>query len=135
MAKKPAPDDGAQEDPAIVALLKDLDHPLKKEITAVRAIILGVDPSIREGVKWNSVSFRVADYFATVHLRSKDAVQLVFHRGAKAKAARAMDIPDPLAMLKWLAPDRCLVTVGAGKDIAARRKALEDIVRAWIQQL
>lgn len=120
------------EDPDVAALLRDLDHPLTTEILAVRKIILGADPSIAEGVKWNSASFRTADYFATVHLHSKAAVQLVFHRGAKAKAAKKMDIPDPEGMLKWLAPDRCLVTVGAGKDVAARKTALEVVVRAWI---
>lgn len=135
MAKKPAADDDGQEDPTVVAFLQRLDHPLKKEIVAVRAIVLGADASIREGVKWNAPSFRTTDYFATTHLRSTDTLQLVFHRGAKVKAARAMDIPDPHGMLKWLAPDRCLVTVGAGKDSAARHKALEDIVRAWIAQL
>jgi uncharacterized protein YdhG (YjbR/CyaY superfamily) len=123
------------EDPGVAALLRDLDHPHKKDILAVRRIILGADPSISEGVKWNSVSFRTTDYFATVHLRSKNTVQLVFHRGAKAKAAKTMDVPDPEGMLKWLAPDRCLVTVGSGREIAARKTALEAVVRAWIARM
>jgi len=135
MVKKAIDDDGAQEDAAVVAFLQALDHPLKKEIVAARALILGVDPAIREGVKWNAPSYRTTDYFATTHLRSTDALQLVFHRGAKAKAARAMEVPDPHGMLKWLAPDRCLVTVGAGKVFTERRAALADIVRAWIDQL
>ncbi len=135
MAKKSIADDGAQEDPAVVAFIKALDHPLKKEIVATRKLILGVDPFIREGVKWNAPSCRTTDYFATTHLRSTDALQLVFHRGAKAKAALKMEIPDPHDMVKWLAPDRCLVTVGAGKTFTQHRAALEDIVRAWIAQL
>jgi hypothetical protein len=37
--------------------------------------------------------------------------------------------------VKWLAEDRALVTLGAGRDIADNRKALEAIVRSWIKQL
>lgn len=138
MAKKPATktvSDGGQTDPAVVALIAALDHPLKKEIAAARKLILGVDPSIREGVKWNAPSFRTADYFATIHLRSTETLQLVFHRGAKAKVAKKMDVPDPHGMMNWRAPDRCVVTVGAGKVFTQRRDALAAIVQAWIAQL
>lgn len=126
---------GGRKDPAVAAFLDALDHPLKKEIVAARTLILGVDPAIGEGVKWNAPSFRTVDYFSTMHLRSRDALQIVFHRDAKAKAARKMDVPDPAGIVKWLAPDRCLVTVGAGKTFTANRAALKDIVRAWIDQL
>lgn len=130
-----AQEDPAQEDPAVVALIAALDHPLKKEIAAARRLILDVDPSIREAVKWNAPSFRTADYFATIHLRSTATLQLVFHRGAKAKVAKTMEISDPHGMMNWRAPDRCVVTVGAGQVFTQRREALEMIVREWIRQL
>src|SRR5262245_61644572 len=126
----------SKSDPDVVAFLRELDHPLKEEIEAVLKIILGANPAIGEGIKWNSVSFRTTEYFATIHLRSTDRVQLVFHRGAKAKDnAKDMTIPDPNGLIKWLAKDRCLVTLGAGKDIAANRRALETIVREWVKQM
>lgn len=113
-----------------------LEHPLKQEIAVVSAIILATDKRISEGVKWSSLSFRTDDYFATVNLRSKDAVQLVFHRGAKAKGGeREMTIADPKGLIKWLAADRCLVRLGKGPEIAANKKALRAIVKAWIGQL
>lgn len=113
-----------------------LKHPLKKEIAEIRAVVLGVDKKISEGVKWNSVSFKTADYFATIHLRSINAVQLVLHRGVKSKdGGKEMTVPDPKGLMKWLSPDRCLVTLGKGRDIAANRKAFEDIIRAWVSQL
>jgi hypothetical protein len=117
-------------------LLRRLDHPLKKDIEAVRRIILGVSPRIAEGIKWNSLSFRTTEFFATVNCRCRDSVQLVFHRGAKVKDnTTETRVADPAGLVKWLASDRCLVTVGAGRDISARRAALSDIVRAWIAQL
>ncbi len=118
------------------AFMKALDHPLKKEIETVRKAILGVGPKIAQGVKWNSVSFRVDDYFATVNLRSLDAVQLVFHRGAKVKKdGRKLKLDDPNGLVKWLSDDRCLVTLGAGKAAKDNMPAFRKIVAAWVAQL
>ena len=36
-------------------------------------------------------------------------------------------------LLKWLAKDRCLVTLGVGKDIQIKRAAFEAVVREWIR--
>ncbi len=129
--------DSSQTGPAVRAFLRGLDHPLKREIEAVRQIILGVSPEIREGIKWNSLSFRTTDFFATVNWRSRDRVQLVFHMGAKVKdnSTKGMKIADPAGLINWLAKDRGLVTLGAGKDIEANRVALEAIVREWIRHL
>ena len=50
-------------------------------------------------------------------------------------ATMGMKIADPAGLLQWLAKDRCLVTFADGKDIQAKRAALEAIVREWIWQL
>lgn len=131
-AKKAAASDGE-----VAAYLKALKHPLKKEIEAVRLIILGVSPAINEGIKWSVPSFRTEkEWFATFHVRSQESVQLVFHLGAKKRAdLKAFALADPNGLMKWLGKDRAMVTLGAGRDIPANRKALEAIVRAWIKQL
>ena len=127
-------------DPAVTAFLRELNHPLKKEIESVRQIILGLGPEIREGIKRNAPSFRTAEFFATVNLRGKggDArVWLILHKGAKVKdnSTEEMKITDPAGLLKWLAKDRCLVTFGDAKEIQAKQSALEAIIREWIRQL
>ncbi|WP_437963787.1 DUF1801 domain-containing protein [Sorangium sp. So ce260] len=121
--------------PAVIAFLRELDHPLKQEIEALRQIILGVSPDIREEIKWNAPSFRTAEHFATFNLRTRDRVRLILHLGAKVKdtATKGIDIADPAGLLEWLAKDRCLVTFSDGKDIQAKRPALEAILRAWIR--
>lgn len=133
IAKLKAPN--SQTDPAVVAFLRELDHPLKKDIETVRQIMFGVSPQICEGIKWNSVSFRTTEFFATVFLRAKDKVQLIFHKGAKVKDnSTKMRIADPEGLIEWLAADRCRVTLGAGKEFEANRAAFEAIVREWIGQ-
>jgi hypothetical protein len=115
------------------AFMAALDHPLKADIETVRKLILGVSPAISDGFKWNSLSFRRSDWFATVNLRSKDVVQLVFHTGAKVKDNPEMKIADPSGLILWLAKDRCLITLGAGKTLKANATAFEAIVKAWIK--
>ena len=121
----------------VAAFMRTLKHPLKVKIEAVRHIILGVSPSISEGVKWNAPSFRTAkDWFATIHVRKKESVQVILFVGVKKRPDfQPFKLPDPDGLLKWLAEDRALVTLGAGGDIADNRKAFEAIVRAWISHL
>ena len=84
-----------------------LDHPLKAELEAVRRVILGTDKAIAEGIKWNAPSFRVGEYFATANIRGKDAIQIVFHLGAKVKdgSTGGVDIDDRKGLLEWHAKE------------------------------
>ena len=130
---KKAPAKSAQTD--VAAYLRGVEHPLKKEIEATRRIILAVSPVISEGIKWNVPSFRTEkEWFATFNVRAKDSVQLIFHLGAKRRPdLKAFKLADPNGFMKWLGKDRAMVTLGAGRDIPANRKALEAFVRAWIK--
>lgn len=117
--------------------MSDLDHPLRDELAALRALIMGVDPGIEEGIKWNAPSFFYHDYFATFNLRSTDKVQVIFHTGAKVKASatEGLEIDDPHGMMKWLAKDRCMLTSQDMADLEAKRESLESIIRQWIRQM
>jgi uncharacterized protein YdhG (YjbR/CyaY superfamily) len=131
---------GSPADPGVVEFLGKLDHPLKPAIEALRRTILGVSPEIREGIKWNSPSFRTTEYFATLNLRGKDGndrVWLLLHTGAKPRpgAKKGPAIADPTGLLEWLAKDRCLVTFADAKDVQAKRAALQGVIREWIRQL
>lgn len=130
-AKKAMP---KQTDVAVAEYLRDLKHPLKKEYAAVRKMILGASPAISEGVKWNAPSFRTREWFVTINPRNKESVQLVFHLGAKVRPlSKGFKIDDPAGLLKWVAKDRAMATLGAGAEIAANRKPFEAIVKAWIK--
>jgi hypothetical protein len=118
------------------AFMGALVHPLKADIETARQTVLGADAAIGEAVKWNAPSFRTTEFFATVNLRSRDQVQFVFHRGAKVRAvASKLELADPAGIVTWLAKDRCLVTVGAGKAFAAKRDALRTLVQEWIKHV
>jgi len=113
-----------------------LKYPLKAEIEAVRAIILGADARIHESIKRNAPSFSITDHFATFNLRSQDVVQVVFHRGAKVRArASGPAISDPSGLLKWVANDRCIAVLTDRKQIRSEKGALESIVKQWIGQV
>lgn len=115
-------------------LMASLDHPLKADFEAIRKAILSADKSISDGVKWNSLSFRTTEWFATVNLRSRDTVQLVLHLGTKVgKQASADAIPDPKGLLKWLGKDRAMATLGSGSSLKANLSALKTLVKGWIR--
>ncbi len=132
MAKARAGAKPPADDPAIVPA----DHPLAAEIGQVREAILAVDSAISDGVKWNSLSFRTTEWFATWNWRAKDEIQLVLHLGAKGgnRADRA-SIPDPKGLLDWKGPDRALCKLGSGSALKANLPALKAILKAWIRSV
>ena len=135
--RKPAHSTASDTTEAVDAFMKGLSHPLKAEIEAIRRTITGAAPGIREGVKWNSPSFRTTEYFATTNLREKAGVGLILHLGAKVRAmpAGGIAIKDPDKLLKWLGKDRAMIVFKDGKDLAAKKPALAALVKEWIRHV
>ncbi|MBX8465839.1 DUF1801 domain-containing protein [Deinococcus sp. RIT780] len=122
--------------PAVTAFLAALEHPHRAQIGELRAVILAANPAIREEVKWNAPSFRLADHFATFKLRPESTLQVVLHTGAKVRAEPlVMHIDDPAGLLAWVAPDRAVLTLRDPDTVAAHSDAVQGIVRQWIAQL
>jgi len=121
----------------VETFLASLEHPFKQEILAIRQIILGADPGIAEGIKWNAPSFRISEYFATFQLRAKDGVQVILHLGAKTRdtSTSGIAIADPESLLEWLAKDRASAKFRDLKDIDARRAAFANVIRQWIKHV
>jgi hypothetical protein len=130
----PVHDTPADTTEAVDVLMKSLQHPAAREIQALRAVILQVHPSIREGVKWNAPSFRTGEYFATTNLRTKSGVGVVLHFGAKVRsvAASRESIKDPQKLLKWVAKDRATANFADVNDLATKKKAFQEVLRQWI---
>jgi hypothetical protein len=122
----------ADSSTAVDAFMAVLEHPHKAAVGAIRQAILGVDPSICEGIKWKAPAFRTTEYFATTHLRAKVGVGVVLHLGAKVRATPSVSIDDPGGLLEWLAKDRAMASFAGVDDVRTKEVALQRIVRQWI---
>ena len=112
-------------------------HLHKDAIADLRRMILGVDDSIAEGVKWNAPSFRTTEYFATINLRAKRGIGVILHLGAKVRdlPEDGIQIKDPEGLLKWLAKDRAAMEFADALELKCRRGAVEQVLRHWIQHV
>ena len=130
---KPKP--GAPE--TIAAFLAAQDPAARPLIDALRAAILAADPRIREEIKWNVPSFRIAEFFATLHLRVKVGAGVILHFGARKNAISktGVAIADPQALLQWLGKDRATVTFRDAAELTKQRAAFIALLREWIQHL
>ena len=119
---------------AVDAFMATLDHPHADAVQRLRALVLGVDPTVAEGVKWNAPSWRTTEYFASTQLRSKTGVGLVLHRGAKTRALPdgGLPIDDPQGLLRWPAPDRALLVFADRAAIEPQALAVQAVLRQWI---
>ena len=119
---------------AVDDFMASLDHPCKGEIEALRRLVLGVDPAIAEGIKWNAPSFRSTEYFATTNLRAKAGIGVILHLGARSRdlPPGGIAIADPEGMLRWLGKDRAMVEFANLKELKARGAAFRALLRQWI---
>lgn len=107
------------------AFMRDLDHPFKAEVEAIRTIIKGVHPAITEEVKWNAPSFAYKGHMATFNLWAQGRVYLVFHEGALLE-------PAP-AIFEGTYPDRRMVYFTSMDDLLTKKDQLIRAVLAWIR--
>ncbi len=119
---------------AVVEFLANTQHPLKPGIEELRRIILEAGVPLTEQIKWNAPSFCAeGDDRMTFKLNSPEAVEIVFHRGAKVKALPAQNlIEDPHGLLKWATTDRAVASFTGMDDIRSKEKPLIEIVNQWI---
>jgi uncharacterized protein YdhG (YjbR/CyaY superfamily) len=113
--------------------MANLDHPLKSEVEAIRAIVKDADLRLTERIKWNAPSYGYdGEDRVTFILHARDRVQIVFHRGAKPKESALLQFEDGTGLLKWVAPDRAIAAFRTMDDVSANREALADLVRRWV---
>jgi hypothetical protein len=101
----------------------ELDHPLKKEMLEVRKTILAADKRMEECIKWKSPTFTFEGNLASFNPRAKKHVSLMFHTGAK--------IPGKHPQLEGGGDTARYMTFADGKEVKAKRKALQAVVKAW----
>ena len=115
------------------AYLIALDHPRKAEIEQLVVLALGAAPGITGQVKWNAPSFCLGgDDRVTLRLQPSPTLQIIFHRGARAKADPDFRFADESGLLQMVAADRGVVKLGEG-DVAAHADALRQLIARWME--
>jgi hypothetical protein len=99
------------------------DNPMKPVVLAVRAIILQADPRMQECIKWKAPTFTFNGNLASFNPRSKKHASLMFHNGA--------EIPGEFEHLEGDGAKARSMKFTDLDDVAAKRAALETVVRAW----
>jgi len=122
-AKKKPPNDKI----AVDALMKELKHPLKAEVEAVRSIMAKANKKIVERIKWNSPSFYYKDVdMAAFHLRAQDYVHVIF------VFPPGTMVSNSDGLLEGDHKDRREAKFHGMKDVKAKKAALEKVVNEWV---
>ncbi len=113
-----------KETEQVTEYMNQLEHPLKEEINAVRAIIKNANANISERIKWNAPSYYSTVDLLTFHVRPLHKVHLIFHHEAIVK------IPSPL--LEGDYKDRRMMYFNNMADIEGNKEELERILNAYV---
>lgn len=120
-------------DAEVSQLLASHPHKYRECLEEIRLLVLGADYSISEGIKWNSMSFRTHEWFATWNQRAEDKIQFVFHLGAKKRKVDSSSMSHDLGeRVEWKSGDRCLVNFADSEDVMTCKQEFVQFVRTWI---
>ena len=122
----------AKASASVATFMAELEHPLKAEIEALRSLVLGAHTGITEQIKWNAPSFCFGGDDRVTFRLQPTSLQLIFHRGAKVKSVEGFAFADPSGLLKFITPDRGVVTFTSMADITRQQTALTTLVARWI---
>ena len=115
--------------------IKNLEHPLKPELLALRKVILESEKTLTEQIKWNAPSFcHNGDDRITFNLAKKDSILLIFHRGARAKKMTFSKpiLPNYAELLEWPANDRAVMKFKNADDVINLKAKLKSLVKDCI---
>ena len=118
----------------VSSFLDELNHPLRKEIDRLRAILLQADVELMENIKWNGPNYcyKGQDRI-TMKIHPPKQIQLIFHRGAKKQDQPARPlIEDASGLLVWKENDRAVAAFKNMGEIERAVQALERTVKSWI---
>lgn len=109
------------------AYMRDVDHPFKAEMQAVREIILGVSAKISERIKWNAPSFYYKEDLGAFNPRATEYAHLilVFPDG--------QGMQDTSGLLEGNHKDRREAKFYSLDDVKSKKRALEKIIKGWVE--
>lgn len=103
------------------------DHPLKKEVEALRKIIKNADPRLGERIKWNAPSYYYKEDIVTFGPVRQGKVLLVFHHPFVVKVKSEL--------LEGDYKDRRLVYFDSMSAIKHNKEELQRIIQEIIAQI
>ena len=110
--------------PRVDDWFKTYNNPQKELVQQVRDIVLNTDERIEEDIKWQAPTFIYKGNIASFFPKAKKNVSLMFHQGAS--------LDDPLGLLEGEGDTSRVARFDDAEDLAAKKDALQAVVRAWI---
>lgn len=106
--------------------MRDVDHPFKAEMQAVRQIIVGASPKISERIKWNAPSFYYKEDLGAFNPRATEYAHLIllFPGGG--------GMQDDAGLLEGNHKDRREAKFHSISDVNAKKPALEKLIKRWV---
>ena len=111
---------------AVESYMREIDHPFRAEMAAVRAIILGVSDKISERIKWNAPSFFYKEDLGAFNPRATEFAHLIL----LFPGGEGMD--DKSGLLEGNHKDRREAKFHSLDDVKAKTRALEKLVKNWV---
>ena len=116
--------------------MSSLDSGKLAQVTALRNLILSVEPSLEEHIKWNAPSYVLnGEDRITFNLMNKqNVVKLVLHMGATRVEDKkgAPVLKDDSGLIEWSSDIRGIISFNSIEDVNSNLATLKEIITDWL---
>ena len=121
----------------VTAHIKKLDPSISRTVEAIRQIILSTDKEIGEQIKWNNPSFYYTGEMKPFDPKEykRDLIVMNLHKGRIMLVfPSGAEISDTTGFLEGDYKDgRRIVVLADLKDVKAKEKILQDVIKKWLK--
>lgn len=114
------------------------DQPSEKlvQISALRQIIMKVEPNLEESLKWNApnYTYRGEDRITFNLMNKQNIVKLILHMGATKKEHKSGEpiLKDDEGIVEWNSDIRGTISFVDMDDINLSEERLRKVIRSWL---
>lgn len=116
--------------------MNSLDSDKRMQITVLRQVIVSVDPTIREHIKWNAPSYVLdGEDRVTFNVMNKEGVvKLVLHMGATRKENKTGSpvLVEENEIIEWNSDIRGTISFKNMEDVTSNKAALSSVIKKWL---
>lgn len=107
-----------------------------KQINALRKIILEIEPTLLENLKWNAPNYqhKGEDRITFNVMNKQGKVKLLIHMGATKKESKSAPsiLVDDEGIVEWNSDIRGTLTFIDLEDIASKKASLKKLIERWL---
>lgn len=120
----------------VAEYVADLEGDKLQQVELLRSMIVAIEPTLHERIKWNAPSYALNDDDRiTFGMNKEGTTTLVLHMGATRKEDKKAQpvLSDDHGLVEWKSDIRGLMAFESSQEITEHQSDITDVLKRWLE--